>query len=313
MTDAKCFLDDNITDWLNWFASQKGASNASIQAYANDLRQFGEFLCNSQLINNIEDINFRSLENFVGQLFRKGQSKSTICRKLAALRSFFFYLDSHGKIAVNPAKRIANPKQSRPFPAFLNVDETFALLDSTNEETHLQLRDKALIELLYGSGLRISEALALNIGDIDPEDLQIKVMGKGSKERLVPLSDTFRAVLKKWLKVRHNIALNSENALFVGSRGKRLNRQEAARITNRLCNEAKLGHSVSPHGLRHSFASHLLSNGADLRSVQELLGHKRLATTERYTHISIGQLIKAYDMAHPRSGLSVSSDKHFKD
>jgi integrase/recombinase XerC len=173
---------------------------------------------------------------------------------------------------------------------------------STQEKaTIMHARDLCLAELLYGSGLRISEALSLNVGRLRPETEAIRIMGKGGKERLAPVTETAREALALWLELRPQLAAEGEPALFVGARGKRLNRREAQRIIEALCKQAGLPQPVSPHGLRHSFATHLLEAGADLRSVQELLGHSRLATTQRYTHLNLAHLMAIYDKAHPKA------------
>ena len=189
------------------------------------------------------------------------------------------------------------------------MDETFSLLDEPGrtaaavspKEHHLLCRDLALAELLYGSGLRISEALQLDVGDVRSDEQVARVIGKGNKERLAPMSDTSVRALAAWLIERPALADPDETALFGGARGHRLNRREAARRLGLLCRKAGLDQTISPHALRHSFATHLLDAGADLRSVQELLGHRRLSTTQRYTQVSLDRLMRVYDAAHPRA------------
>lgn len=297
--DVEDQLESYVKQWLDWLAGQKGAASASMAAYASDTRQFHEFLRSSGLSLTLAEISFNLVEAFAGSLYRKGLSKSSISRKLSALRSFFGYLHRHKVISENPAAKTPNPRLEKYCPAYLNVDEAYAMLDGQQTERDLKARDLALAELLYGSGLRISEALALNLEDIPGETHLLRVMGKGSRERIAPVTEKFMESLTAWLPLRGSLAAPSEKALFVGARGKRLNRKEAWRIVSRLCHDANIARPVSPHGLRHSFATHLLAAGADLRSVQELLGHKRLATTEKYTHVSLERLIEAYDKAHP--------------
>lgn len=253
----------------------------------------------------------KHIQAFLAWLFRRGEAKSSMARKLAAVRSFFRFLLRSGRVSENVAAQVRNPRQEKHHPRALNVDETFALLDTPKaappSEAHaarLLCRDLALAELLYGSGLRISEALSLDLDDAQLRSRVLRVMGKGSRERLSPLSDTSCEALAAWLAERSYLALPEEQALFVGARGARLNRREAVRIIAGLCRRAGLAFTVSPHSLRHSFATHLLAAGADLRSVQELLGHRRLTTTQRYTQVSLEHLIRAYDQAHPRSGKS---------
>jgi integrase/recombinase XerC len=212
------------------------------------------------------------------------------------------------------ARQVHNPKQRQQHPPVLNVDQVFALLDGPSascdasattafgEDAALRARDIALAELLYGSGLRISEALGLDLDDVREEGRVVRVMGKGSKERIAPLSDTSVDALDAWQRVRGAYAGNGQRAIFVGARGGRLNRREAQRIIERLCRKAGLATAVSPHALRHSFATHLLDAGADLRSVQELLGHSRLTTTQRYTQVTMDRLMDVYDRAHPFAG-----------
>lgn len=291
-----------VAEFVEYLRAYKGYSKATVQAYQKDIFQLKEYLeqiCNLELLSAEIDTNV--LESFVAALYSRGISRSSIARKLAAIRGFFKFCVRSGFQSANQAVNVPNPRQEHRHPPALNVDEAFAMLDFAHAtaDPAICARDLALAELLYGSGLRISEALALNIEDTG-EDI-IRVMGKGSKERLCPLSDTSRESLSIWLALRDRIALEGENAVFVGKRGKRMNRREAARIVDRLAAEAGIGRHVSPHSLRHSFATHLLAAGADLRSVQELLGHKRITTTERYTHLAIEHMLDVYDAAHPRA------------
>ena len=285
---AKLFVDA----FLAWMEVQKGASPGQ-----------------DADLGRPETVTRRHVQAYLAWLFRQGEAKSSMARKLAAVRSFFRFQQRNGVVTENVAAQVRNPRQEKRHPRALNVDETFALLDAEHgqagaesaESARLLCRDLALAELLYGSGLRISEALGLNIDDVQLSSRVLRVMGKGSRERLAPLSDTSCESLRAWLDERPLLALPEEQALFVGSRGSRLNRREAARIVERLCRRAGLDFTVSPHSLRHSFATHLLSAGADLRSVQELLGHRRLTTTQRYTQVSLEHLMEAYDKAHPKA------------
>lgn len=298
-----------IEAFLAWLAVQKGASEATQKAYAADLTQLAFFLHEQGAdLARPGEISRKHIQAFLAWLFRKGTAKSSMARKLAAARSFFRFLQRSGQVGENVVAAVRNPRQERHHPRALNVDETFALLDAPRADAppdahkaRLLCRDLALAELLYGSGLRISEALGLDVDDVLLTSRVLRVMGKGSRERLAPLSDTSCSSLAAWLDERPLLALPEESALFVGARGARLNRREAARIIARLCRRAGLDVTVSPHSLRHSFATHLLTAGADLRSVQELLGHRRLTTTQRYTQVSLEHLVQAYDQAHPRS------------
>ena len=305
---AKLFVDA----FLVWMEVQKGASSATLKAYGSDLAQLAEFLRGQDAdLGRPETVSKRHIQAYLAWLFRLGDAKSSMARKLAATRSFFRFQQRSGAVTENVAAQVRNPRQEKRHPRALNVDETFALLDTEQkpgqagaesaEAERLLCRDLALAELLYGSGLRISEALSLDVDDVQLSSRVLRVMGKGSRQRLAPLSDTSCDSLKTWLDERPLMALPDEPALFVGSRGSRLNRREAARIVERLCRRAGLDFTVSPHSLRHSFATHLLTAGADLRSVQELLGHSRLTTTQRYTQVSLEHLMEVYDKAHPKA------------
>lgn len=293
--------------FLAWLNVQKGLSEATLKAYASDIGQCLDFF-RSQNIDLQETGNFsrKNIQAYVGHMHAQGLGKSSMARKLAALRSFGAYLLRYGHVKINEAAKIRNPKQSRRHPRFLNVDETFALLDSGCPRSSPRsecrgLRDRALLELLYGSGLRISEALGLDVSDPDLAAREVRVFGKGARERLVPLTDASVEALENWIRARPLMAGPGERALFTGSRGGRLNRREAGRIISRGCSCAGLAKTVSPHALRHSFATHLLDAGADLRVVQELLGHKGIRTTQLYTHVSMESLMRVYDAAHPRN------------
>ncbi|WP_297672055.1 tyrosine recombinase XerC [uncultured Desulfovibrio sp.] len=301
--------DAAIEAFLSWMAVQKGASVATQKAYGSDLRGLDDFLRGQGAdLGRPETVTRRHVQAYLAWLFRQGEAKSSMARKLAAARSFFRFQLRSGRVTENVAAQVRNPRQERRHPRALNVDETFALLDASPpsggqsaEDERRLCRDLALAELLYGSGLRISEALGLNVDDVQLASRVLRVMGKGARERLAPLSDTSCERLGEWLGERPFLARPEEQALFVGARGARLNRREAARIIERLCRRAGLEFTVSPHSLRHSFATHLLAAGADLRSVQELLGHRRLTTTQRYTQVSLERLMETYDRAHPRA------------
>lgn len=301
----------HVADFLSWLAVERGAPETTRKAYAADLDQLARALAaRGADVGTPSAVSHRHIQAWVGELYRAGLAKSTMARKLAAARSFFRYLQRQGLVAANVAAQVHNPRQERRQPRILNVEEANALLSAeprgaatpaTPQEATLRLRDLALAELLYGSGLRISEALGLDVDDLQLAAGMARVMGKGGRERMAPLSDASREALHAWLAERPYLANAESPALFVGARGGRLDRREAARRIARLCREAGLDVTVSPHALRHSFATHLLDAGADLRSVQELLGHRRLATTQRYTQVSLERLMRVYDAAHPRA------------
>ena len=307
-----------VRDFLADLRYRRGVSWATVQAYAVDLDDLCSFLASRSLDpDKPETVRKTDMQSWLASLFHKGLAKSTMARRLSAMRTYFKYLHAKGAVTSLAVTEIHNPRQEQHTPLALNADETADLLDNgakkdvrrargTTEEQEkaLKIRDLALAELLYGSGLRISEALGLNDNDVVPADGYVRVLGKGARERLAPLSDTCMEALSAWQQIRPCIAQKDEPALFTGARGARLDRREARRIIESLCKRAGLSRTVSPHALRHSFATHLLDAGADLRAVQELLGHKRLTTTQRYTQVSLGHLVEAYDHAHPLSSLT---------
>ena len=289
--------------YLDYLQTQKGVANSTLQAYANDLRRFEVFACfRQQSTDSPEKIDRELLQAFVTDLHRTGAAKTGISRKLSCLRGFFLYFLRQCLITVDPSAGLKNPKLSKPHPTCLNVDQVFTLLDQAAGNDPQALRDVALAELLYGSGLRISEAVNLDLTDLDLGQHTVRVTGKGNKERIVPLTGKSRERLLRYLDHRFAFpAPIEEQAFFLGRRGKRLERRQANRVIDRLASMANLPQSISPHVLRHSFATHLLESGADLRAVQELLGHASLSTTQRYTHLSLGHLAQVYDQTHPRA------------
>ncbi len=297
-------LPEHIQTFLAYLDIQKGYSRATSAAYGTDLEQFQDFLrSRKKSCAHPGDITRSDIHSFLADLHSSGLSKSSMSRKLSSLRSFFGFLLRNKNITQDPCLGIKNPKQDRPHPDFLNVDQALAMMEASLEPSPKALRDMALAELLYGSGLRVSEAVNLNLDDVDHGQKLVRVMGKGRKERLTPLTGPGSERIRKYVLQRR--AFNPdprESALFLGMRGKRLNRREAARIIDRLARSSGLLQGLSPHGLRHSFATHLLQGGADLRSVQELLGHSRISTTQRYTHLNLDEVSRVYDQAHPRSG-----------
>jgi len=312
---------ETVDMFLAHIELEKGYSAATVAAYGEDLRQFAKFAAEQGVdIDAPSSVTVSHVRAFMAEMHRLGLSKTSMGRKLSSLRSFFRFCARLRLVSALPTEGVRNPKQEKRHPKVLNVDQTFALLDAAAPETAapgkhaVAARDLALAELLYGSGLRVSEALALNTVQIvlprqakagegtARADAFVRVLGKGGKERVVPLSDASVAALAAWLAGRPSLAAPEEKALFVGTSGKRLNRRVAARIIAELCKKAGLPETVSPHALRHSFATHLLEDGADLRSLQELLGHARLTTTQRYTHLDIARLTRVYDEAHPKSG-----------
>ncbi len=309
-------LPETVEMFLAHLELEKGYSPSTVSAYGKDAAQFEETLSRQgKSLADPVSVTRRDVQRFLADLHRRGIGKSSMGRKLSSLRAFFRFCARMRLISALPTEGLGNPKTEKRHPDILNVDQAFAVLDAMDrpggeaqdafvpaeKAAAVHARDICLAEFLYGSGLRVSEALALNAGRINAESESARILGKGGKERLAPLTGTAREALARWLPLRAALAAAEENALFVGVRGKRLNRREAQRIIEDLCRRAGLPEPVSPHGLRHSFATHLLEAGADLRSVQELMGHARLTTTQRYTHLNLAHLMAVYDKAHPKS------------
>ncbi|MCG8530096.1 MAG: tyrosine recombinase XerC [Desulfovibrionales bacterium] len=305
-------LPDMAEMYIGHLSIEKGYSSATVEAYARDLFQFETYLHRtSNTLDVPQKIKREHIRGFLAELHRVHVGKTSMGRKLSALRGFFKYMAKRKILEHIPTDGVRNPKAPQKHPTALNVDQTFQVLDKKKQMTaetkrkrayakEQILRDLALAELLYGSGLRITEALRLNVQDVNATSGIVRVVGKGEKERVVPLSDTAQEAMGAWLSVRHTLdPTEQEQAVFLGARGGRLNRRQAARLIEDMCKRVGLPQAVSPHSLRHSFATHLLEAGADMRSVQELLGHARLTTTQRYTHLTIAKLVEVYDKAHP--------------
>jgi integrase/recombinase XerC len=300
-----------VRGFLAYLEVEKGYSPATVRSYGTDLDQFRDFLKGRRLsLEKPEKIIRDHVRAFLAELHRLSLTKTSMGRKLSSLRAYFKYLLRHKIVTRDPLAGIRNPKQEKRHPQVLNVDQAVAMMEANIEPDPEGLRDIALAEVLYGSGLRISEAIGLDMNDVDSD--VIRVTGKGSKERIVPLSDAAVQRIRRYMGQRHAFLKDNyaEQALFLSSRaGKRLDRRQANRIVARLARLAGLPKDVHPHMLRHSFATHMLEAGADLRSVQELLGHENLTTTQRYTHLDMQRIMQVYDRAHPLAG-GDKSDKN---
>jgi integrase/recombinase XerC len=294
---------DRFVDYLR---DQKRVSPQTLRAYRNDLRQFGRFLeeehCSGPAPGP-EGIDNLAVRGFVARLSREGLQKASIARKLSAVRSFLRHAVRDGRIEHSPAERVPTPRVPRPLPNTLTVDEMFNLLDRIDDDTVAAARDRAILELLYATGLRVSELVALDLGDLDQTGKVVRVLGKGNKERMVPFGAPARRALQRWLD--RSRALRSKghtaDAVFLNLRGSRLTDRSVRRVLDRRLKEAAIFAQLSPHDLRHSFATHMLGSGADLRAIQELLGHASLSTTQRYTHVSTDALMQVYDRSRPRA------------
>lgn len=282
-----------IEQFIDFLKNEKDVSQHTIRAYSNDLQEFLSFT--DKRPEKIDNLDIRS---FMASLHYKKLKKSSISRKLASIRSFFSYLQKEGYVKKNPAKLVSSPKIPKLLPKFLTVDETFLLMEAPEGDSFILTRDKAIIELLYSSGLRVSELTLLDIGDLDIKESLIRVKGKGRKERIIPVGSKAMNAIKNYLPERISLKKKSP-ALFLNNRGGRLTQRSIRRILERYSRIVGLKGSPSPHTLRHTFATHLLHGGADLRTIQELLGHSSLSTTQKYTHVDIAHLAKVYDNAHP--------------
>lgn len=286
---------------------ERGLSAATVEAYAADLRQLAGF-CASFGITPSE-VTPQVLRRWLGGLGRDGYARTTLGRKAAAARGLFAFLRRRGQLGSDPAVFLGTPKAGRTLPRVLRKDQISALLDAPDPGTPEGSRDRALLELLYGSGARVAEAARLDVADVGAAHATLRLRGKGEKDRLVPLGEPAWEALREWVEhgrpsiLAERAGANSspiEPALFLGRRGGRLGTRQARRLVEQHAVSAGLGH-VTPHTLRHSYATHLLEGGADLRSVQELLGHAALSTTQTYTHLSREHLRSSYDRAHPRA------------
>ena len=330
-----------IDEFLNYLKFERHFSPHTAKCYAADLAQFCAFLkgdtaaatgrqnftrptprlvvggsssdaaspatavvSESSVQQKIRDVDTEKIKSFLAFLGTQSYSKSTVARKLATLRSFYKFCLRRGYVSTHPLATIRTPKQEKRLPKFLEMDQITKLLSTPDDNTLLGSRDRAMLELLFSTGVRVSELVDLNFTDTDFEGQTVRVRGKGKKQRTAPMGPTAIASIQKYLQLRRADARSAsfdQNALFVNKHGQRLSTRSVRRKLDKYLAEAGLDPSISPHTLRHSFATHMLNNGADLRSVQELLGHQSLSTTQVYTHLTTPRLKAVYDDAHPRS------------
>lgn len=289
-----------IRDFISYLKNTKGYSEHTIRAYKRELKDFLDFAGNNAFKIDIQDI-----RSYISYLSSKKLQKTSISRALSSIRSFYRFLHREGYIKKNPAKLVSHPKKQRKLPNFLTVDDAFCLVESPENERKdknppfIIARDMAILETLYGSGLRVSELTGLNMEDINLKEGIIRAKGKGKKERIVPIGAKAIEAIKRYLSFRAGISKDNP-ALFINRRGGRLTSRTVHRIVIKYAKALGIS-GVGPHTLRHTFATHLLQAGADLRVIQELLGHTSLSTTQRYTHIDAAHLIDVYDRAHPLS------------
>jgi integrase/recombinase XerC len=304
-------MDDPVAAFLTWLRVEKNFSPATIRAYASDLDQFARFCAGGDVAAPVTDaarpplelqaITLRTVRGYLAALAVRGLKSSSQGRKLAALRSFFRFLNREGLLADNPARAIPSPKKPQTLPAVLTVDEASRLLETPGGPPRSPLRDRALLELLYSSGLRVSELTGLDLEDLDLRGGAVRVRGKGRKERIVPVGRKAVEAVEAYL-ARERRGGSAGGALFLNVRaGGRLTSRSVHRLLGERVQRQGWHKRVSPHALRHSFATHLLGGGADLRAIQEMLGHRSLSTTQRYTRLDFEQLTQVYEKAHPRA------------
>lgn len=309
MEFPKIDLKDATARFLENLAAQRGASPHTCRAYGIDLENWIKDLEHNRGICTIADLSSKlepvHLRSYLAGL-HDSHERTSICRRLSAIRSFLRFLRLKQWINRDIGVLVPSPKAKRSLPRFLKIEEIQELVEAPDSSTRLGRRDRALFEILYGCGLRVSEAVGLDLGDVDLENGWVRVLGKGSKERTVPFGLPAKEALELYLSDSANLAdlKRRGGPLFVNYLGTRLTARSVARILNRHLVRVASAKTLSPHGLRHSFATHLLAAGADLRTIQEMLGHSRLSTTQRYTHVDLGALVDEYRGSHPLNGFS---------
>lgn len=296
-----------IEAFERYLRDERRSSPRTVATYGRDLRALRAFARDKRLPLDARRLDVVALRGFLASLFRDNQPATT-ARKIAALRSFYRWLVKRGVAKNNPAAALRTPKASKPLPKFLTIDDAFRVVEAPGEDASraapLRARDRAMLELLYGSGLRVSELVGLSLDRVDLVEREARVVGKGNKERLVPLGTASADALRAWLEVRGTMrnprtGAQDPNAVFLGHHGTRLTTRQVQNVVRRYGALGAGRGDLHPHALRHTCATHLLDAGADLRTIQELLGHASLSTTQRYTHVSVDRLMEVYDKAHP--------------
>ena len=304
-------MDELIERYVNYLRYERNASPHTVRNYRSDLLQFRDYLAEGRATAavDVRSVDALRIRGFLSILFSKQEKKSSIARKLSAVRAFFKFLKREGVLAENPSTLVSTPKQDKTLPRIMTEEEMNAFLDAVAEATKTgepaMRRDRALLEMLYASGLRVSELVGLDLRSVNFGDCMVLVRGKGRKERIVPFHSKAKQALEDYLPVRQRILQerkkSGQQALFLNVWGERLTTRSVDRLVKKYVRYYGPAVKVSPHSLRHAFASHLLTEGADLRAIQEMLGHASLSTTQKYTQVSIKQLIEVYDKTHPKA------------
>ena len=306
-------MQESIDLFLKHIRFERNYSPHTIKSYTADLSEFLSYLGGQDVTLTPEQIDHITIRDFLSRLYEKGNGKSSVSRKLATVRSFFRFLHREGLISKNPARLVRTPKVPRRPPRFLSVDEVETILSLPKRTTDRGARDAAMLELLYATGVRVSELVSLNVEDCSLDQRLIRVRGKGRKERIAPFGEESAQAVGNYLKKRGRLlqrkrTAKEPNALFLNLRGGRITTRSVQRILEGYIRQSSSQLKVHPHLFRHSFATHLLNRGADLRSIQELLGHENLSTTQIYTSLAIDELVEAYRAAHPKANSSETSD-----
>ncbi len=309
-----------IEEFKKYLVGEKNASPNTVSAYLNDLIQFEAFLletghsCKDSEIQ-IDQIDRLAIRSFMSRLYEKSHSGTSMGRKLSTLSSFFKFLCREGHLKTNVAKTIPVPKKIKKLPSHLSVDEVFRLLELPKPESFPGARDRAILEMFYETGIRISELVGLSPDDLKLDQRNVKVLGKGKKERILPLGKKSTETLKSYLKFRSEFIKSKKadpqpSGLFLNLRGQSISVRGVRKIMNQYIRTNSFPENISPHSLRHTFATHMLEAGADLRAIQEMLGHASLSTTQKYTHLTIDRLTETYDKAHPRARKKSGTSGH---
>jgi integrase/recombinase XerC len=306
-------MEQLIEQFLEHLRYERNVSSHTLRNYSSDLEQFLDFLApadpktGERRTPEVSTIDHLTIREWLASLHTAQKKKASIARKLAALRTFFQFLVREGVLELNPAKLVATPKLEKKLPKHLSIEEAIRFIESPDPETDLGKRDRAMLELMYATGIRVAELTTLNLPDVDFRNQLVRVTGKRRKQRIVPFGDPAGVAIRSYLDVRDKFLLNApiskrdEEALFLNYQGTRITTRSVGRMVEKYIRICAGMHNISPHALRHSFATHLLDSGADLRDIQELLGHARLSTTQVYTHVSMEKLIAVYDKAHPKA------------
>ena len=295
-------MQDFVSDFIAYLSVERGLARNTLESFGRDLRQYQDYL-KAQRTPQPEAVSRETIVNYLLHLQEEGKATATIARRLAALKAFYQYLVRERLLQDDPTRNLESPKLERRLPHVLTVAEVEEMLRQPDPGQPAGLRDRAMLELLYATGIRVSELVSLNLGDVNLQQGYLRCLGKGSKERLVPIGSFALKSLESYVGQARGRLLRDpkEQCLFVNHHGHRLTRQGFWKIVKRYAQQARIERSITPHTLRHSFATHLLENGADLRSVQELLGHADISTTQIYTHLTRARLKEVYVRAHPRA------------